>query len=53
MSGIPTVGTSVPWIDNDCFEIYQVRQSTTNEGFDPDMCCSDPISTIGRLTGVS
>ena len=49
------VGSSVPWINDDWFKIYQlhVRQSSTNEGFDPGMCHSDSISTIGRLANVS
>ena len=38
---------------NDLLKIYQLQQSTTNEGFDPGMCRSDPISMIGRLADVS
>ena len=41
-----SVDALVLWIDNNWFEIYQLRQSTTNEGFDPGMCLSDP--TLGR-----
>ena len=53
--GNAVVGAQVPWIDNDWFEtyMYQLRQSTTNEGFDPGMCCSDPTSMIVRLADVS
>ena len=47
------VGASLPWIDNELLKIYQLRQSNKNEGFDPGMCRSDPMSTIGRLADVS